>query len=53
MKTWTDPLRLSQGRRLEGGDRKKAPMETTVKNPWIAGRLKMGHPNEVSNLVHG
>ena len=25
MKTWTDPLRLSQGRRLEGGDRKKAP----------------------------
>ena len=26
--------------------------ETTAKNPWIAARLKMGHPNYVSNLVH-
>ncbi len=25
--------------------------ETTAKNPWIAERLKMGHPNYVSNLV--
>ncbi len=26
--------------------------ETTAKNPWIAERLKMGHPNYVSNLVN-
>jgi hypothetical protein len=25
--------------------------ETTAKNPWIAERLQMGHPNYVSNLV--
>ena len=32
---------------------KRLRKETTAKNPWIAGRLKMGHPNYVSNLVHG
>ena len=32
---------------------KRLRKETTAKNPWIAGRLKMGHPNSVSNLVHG
>jgi putative transposase len=26
--------------------------ETTANNPWIAARLKMGHPNYVSNLVN-
>tara|TARA_B100001971_G_scaffold214066_1_gene249587 strand:- start:3703 stop:3804 length:102 start_codon:yes stop_codon:yes gene_type:complete len=26
--------------------------ETTANNPWIAERLKMGHPNYVSNLVN-
>ncbi|MEM0967001.1 MAG: transposase [Verrucomicrobiota bacterium] len=26
--------------------------ETTAKNPWIADRLRMGHPNYVSNLVN-
>jgi REP element-mobilizing transposase RayT len=26
--------------------------ETTAGNPWIAERLKMGHPNYVSNLVN-
>lgn len=26
--------------------------ETTVKNPWIARRLCMGHPNYVSNLLN-
>jgi len=26
--------------------------QTTASNPWIARRLKMGHPNYVSNLIH-
>ena len=26
--------------------------KTTAKNPWIAQRLQMGHPNYVSNLVN-
>ncbi|MFU8848968.1 MAG: hypothetical protein ACNA77_09675 [Opitutales bacterium] len=31
---------------------KKLRKETTAKNPWIAERLGMGHPNYVSNLVN-
>ncbi|MGJ8649474.1 MAG: transposase [Opitutaceae bacterium] len=31
---------------------KRLRKETTVKNPWIAQRLQMGHPNYVSNLVN-
>ena len=31
---------------------KRLRKETTAKNPWIAERLKMGHPNYVSNLVN-
>lgn len=31
---------------------KKLRKETTTKNPWIAERLQMGHPNYVSNLVN-
>ena len=26
--------------------------ETTASNPWIAKRLRMGHPNRVSNLLN-
>jgi REP element-mobilizing transposase RayT len=32
---------------------KRLRKETTAKNPWIAERLHMGHPNYVSNLVNG
>lgn len=32
---------------------KRLRKETTAKNPWIAERLQMGHPNYVSNLVNG
>jgi len=32
---------------------RKLRNETTAGNPWIANRLKMGHPNYVSNLIHG
>lgn len=32
---------------------KRLRKETTAKNPWIAKRLAMGHPNYVSNLVNG
>ena len=32
---------------------KRLRKETTAPNPWIAKRLHMGHPNRVSNLVHG
>ena len=31
---------------------KRLRKETTAKNPWIAKRLGMGHPNYVSNLVN-
>lgn len=31
---------------------KRLRKETTAKNPWIAERLQMGHPNYVSNLVN-
>lgn len=31
---------------------KRLRKETTAKNPWIARRLHMGHPNYVSNLVN-
>lgn len=31
---------------------KRLRKETTAKNPWIAERLHMGHPNYVSNLVN-
>lgn len=31
---------------------KRLRKETTAKNPWIATRLNMGHPNYVSNLVN-
>jgi REP element-mobilizing transposase RayT len=31
---------------------KRLRKETTAKNPWIAQRLHMGHPNYVSNLVN-
>lgn len=31
---------------------KRLRKETTAKNPWIAERLGMGHPNYVSNLVN-
>lgn len=31
---------------------KRLRKETTVKNPWIAQRLSMGHPNHVSLLVN-
>lgn len=31
---------------------KRLRRETTAKNPWIAERLNMGHPNYVSNLVN-
>jgi REP element-mobilizing transposase RayT len=31
---------------------KRLRKETTAKNPWIAQRLQMGHPNYVSNLVN-
>ena len=31
---------------------RKLRNETTAGNPWIAKRLKMGHPNCVSNLIH-
>tara|TARA_B110000977_G_scaffold177959_1_gene235038 strand:+ start:58 stop:291 length:234 start_codon:yes stop_codon:yes gene_type:complete len=31
---------------------KRLRKETTAKNTWIAERLKMGHPNYVSNLVN-
>ncbi len=31
---------------------KRLRKETTAKNPWIAKRLHMGHPNYVSNLVN-
>ncbi len=32
---------------------KRLRKETTASNPWITKRLCMGHPNRVSNLVHG
>ena len=31
---------------------KRTRKETTANTPWIAERLKMGHPNYVSNLVN-
>jgi hypothetical protein len=31
---------------------KRLRKESTAKNPWIAKRLRMGHPNYVSNLVN-
>jgi hypothetical protein len=31
---------------------KRLGKETTGKNPWIATRLQMGHPNYVSNLIN-
>jgi putative transposase len=31
---------------------KRLRKETTAKNTWIAKRLRMGHPNYVSNLVN-
>lgn len=31
---------------------KRLCRETTVGNPWIAKRLRMGRPNYVSNLIH-
>jgi hypothetical protein len=31
---------------------KRLRQETTAKNPWLAERLQMGHPNYVSNLVN-
>ena len=31
---------------------KRLRKQTTAKNPWIAERLQMGHPNYVSNLVN-
>lgn len=31
---------------------KRLRKETTAKNPWIAERIQMGHPNYVSNLVN-
>ncbi len=31
---------------------KRLRKETTARNPWIAQRLQMGHPNYVSNLVN-
>ncbi|MGF1531184.1 MAG: hypothetical protein ACFCU4_07460 [Puniceicoccaceae bacterium] len=31
---------------------KRLRKETTAKNPWIAKRLAMRHPNYVSNLVN-
>ncbi|MEM0966998.1 MAG: transposase [Verrucomicrobiota bacterium] len=31
---------------------KRLRKETTARNPWIAARLRMGHPNYVSNLVN-
>tara|TARA_B100000614_G_C14483323_1_gene467602 strand:+ start:205 stop:1119 length:915 start_codon:yes stop_codon:yes gene_type:complete len=31
---------------------KRLRKESTAKNPWIAERLQMGHPNYVSNLVN-
>jgi putative transposase len=31
---------------------KRLRKETTAKNPWIAKRLQMGHPNYVSNLIN-
>lgn len=32
---------------------RKLRNETTAGNPWIAKRVKMGHPDYVSNLIHG
>jgi hypothetical protein len=26
--------------------------QTTASSPWITRRLRMGHPNYVSNLIH-
>ena len=31
---------------------KRLRKETTAKNPWIAERLQMGHPNYVSHLIN-
>jgi len=31
---------------------KRLRKETTANNPWIAERLRMGHPNYVSNLIN-
>ena len=31
---------------------KRLRKETTAKNPWIAERLHLGHPNYDSNLVN-
>ena len=31
---------------------KRLGKETTARNPWIAVRLRNGHPNYVSNLVN-
>jgi len=47
------PKGRTKGSRLEGDDRQATAPETTAKNPWIAARLHMGHPNYVSNLVNG
>ena len=38
--------------RLEGDDREAPTKETTAKHAWIAERLNMGHPNDVSNRVN-
>ena len=42
----------SKGTAWKVGIAKRLRKETTAKNPWIAERLKMGHPNYVSNLVN-
>jgi len=42
----------SKGADWKVGIAKRLRKETTAKNPWIAQRLQMGHPNYVSNLVN-
>lgn len=51
-KTGTDITGSPKGADWKVRIAKKLRKETTAKNPWIAERLGMGHPNYVSNLVN-
>ncbi len=51
-KTETDIANDKKGVAWKVRIAKRLRKETTVKNPWIAQRLNMGHPNHVSLLVN-
>jgi DNA adenine methylase len=52
LKIKEDDLEISaKGAKWKVNIAKRLRKETTAKNPWIAERLKMGHPNYVSSLI--